>query len=168
VANVLLKKRVPSPFYDCWRIGGTPPASARDRRPFTDLLFASWAAHDEVDRSGLTLYKCLPYDGGRPELYGEGSFQREKQSFEAALPEIVRALGLSDTDVAGVRMTRWGHPMPLAERGLIADGVAAQACAPVADRIFFAQQDNWCSPAFEPTLASARMAAAAIEKAMKG
>ena len=165
VANVLLRRRTPMEAYDCWRLTGARSQSPRAgfaQRPFTDLLFAGWAQHDRPEHSGLTLYKALAYDGGRAEVFADGSFASQKAKFEAAIPEIVQMLGVTEADVAGVRVTRWGHPLPLAERGLISDGIAARACAPVDGRIFFAQQDNWCSPAFEPAFASAREATTAL------
>lgn len=58
-------------------------------------------------------------------------------------------------DVLDVRLTRWGHPLPLAEVGLVADGHCEAARRPIAGRVFFAHQDNWCSPAFEPSFATA-------------
>lgn len=171
VANVLLRRRLPVEAYDCWRLTGARSRSPREgfaERPFTDLLFAGWAQHDRPSHSGLTLYKALAYDGGRAEVLADGSFAAQKAKFEASIPEIVQMWGATESDVAGVRVTRWGHALPLAERGLISDGIAARACAPVDGRIFFAQQDNWCSPAFEPAFASAREAAAALRRSLRG
>ncbi len=170
VANVLLHRRVPIEAYDCWRLTGRRSRGPREgfaERPFTDLVFAGWAAHDRPARSGLPLYKPVAYDGGRAEVFVPDAFATQKAKFEAAIPEIVQLWGVTERDVAGVRVTRWGHPLPLAERGLLADGIAQRACAPVDGRIFFAQQDNWCSPAFEPAFGSVRETVAALRRTLR-
>jgi protoporphyrinogen oxidase len=164
VANVLLKEKVPSPGYDLFRVTGKGTGSVKDQ-PFTDLIFGGWAAQDQARRSALTLYKAFGYDGGRPELYMKKAYERESAKFEAALPELLGALRIPRSLVSGIRITRWGHALPLAATGLIADGTLARASKPIAGKIFFAQQDNWCSPGFEGALKAALDAVAAIKAA---
>lgn len=166
VANVLLKDKVKSPGFDCFRLTGRYPQDTQyesRERPYTDVIFASWAADDKSDHSVLTLYKGVPYDGGRAELFAPDAYAKHKTAFEAAIPEVAKIAGVSVDRIEAIRITRWGHPMPLAATGLIAQGVVQKAHQPIAGRIFFAQQDNWCSPAFEPAFASAQEAARRVK-----
>ena len=160
VANVLVRKRVTSKSYELFRLRGVGRGAEDVRKAaepvvFTDLIFGAWAANDRPDRSVLTLYRGVPYDSGRGELYQPEAFGRERKAFEDELPEMLAALGLTTGDVAQVRITRWGHALPVAARGLLADGVAARASAPLKDRVFFAEQDNQANPAFESALSAA-------------
>ena len=52
-------------------------------------------------------------------------------------------------DVVDIRVSRWGHPLPLGQPGLIADGVSTALRQPFRKRVFFAEQDNWSFPALE-------------------
>lgn len=159
VANVLLKDKIPSAGYDCFRLVGSYPtdvAAESAARPFTDIIYASWAEGDRSDHSVLTLYKGIPHNAGRIELATPGCYDRQRKAFEDAIPEIAQIAGVGPDRIEGIRLTRWGHPMPLAQTGLLANGIAQKAHQPIGGRIFFAQQDNWCSPAFEPAYASAQ------------
>jgi len=169
VANVLLKKKVPSPGFDCFRLVGRFPADTAaesQSRPFTDMIYASWAESDRCDHSVLTLYKGIPHDGGRADLFAPDSYERHRKSFEDAIPEIAKIAGISPDQIEGIRLTRWGHPMPLAQVGLLSSGIAQKAHQPVGGRIFFSQQDNWCSPAFEPSFASAQETAKQVRSVL--
>ncbi|MDZ4678119.1 MAG: FAD-dependent oxidoreductase [Oligoflexia bacterium] len=158
VANVLLNKKFKSPSYDLFRLTPatiTDPAVDSKSRAFTDVIFASWAAADNSQRSVLTLYHGCPYDGARGELYSIDSFSNTKALFESSLPDLLSALSLSQSDVEDLRITRWGHALPLAEKGLLADGFLELAHQAIENRIFFAHQDNWANPCFETALSSA-------------
>jgi hypothetical protein len=65
--------------------------------------------------------------------------------------------------VKGYRLTRWGHSLPLARKGLIADGTVAKLIAPIQNKIFFVNQDNWVNPAFECAFSESLTAAQLIE-----
>jgi protoporphyrinogen oxidase len=170
VANVLINKKIPSPSYDLFRLA---PAEIHDyehearSRAFTDLIFGSWASHDQSEKSVLTLYRGCPYDSARSELYGIDAFPDTKTLFESSLPDLLTALSLSLQDVETMRITRWGHALPLAEKGLYADGVLARANQPLKGRIFFAHQDNWANPCFETASAAAFDAVGKLLKSLK-
>lgn len=159
VANILLKVNVPSQAYDLYRI--EPKAESRT---YTDLVFASWAAHDRHSRSVLTLYRPYPVDSGRAALYAETAFADLKKSFESVVPELVKTLDLPENSIQTIRLTRWGHPLPLGEPGLIAKGILQKAASVVSDRIFLAQQDNWASPCFESAFGAASRASDEVRK----
>ena len=82
------------------------------------------------------------------------------------LPDIFSALKIPYSNLEDIRLARWGHALPLAARGLIADGTLETASRPVANRIFFAQQDNWANPCAEMAMATARHAAAAVRRVL--
>lgn len=169
VSNVLIKKRIPSASYELFRLTGKLPESPRkdaQTRPFTDLIFASWAGGDRADHSVLTLYKSQPYEGARQFLFNPNAHEKHRKQVEDSLPEVMGALGLSADDVSGIRMTRWGHAIPLAAAGMIASGQLETASRPVGGRIFFANQDNWANPCFETAIGAAELAVAQARKAI--
>jgi predicted NAD/FAD-binding protein len=164
VANVLLKRRIASPCYELFHLRPALEDSiAAQNVEFTDLVFGGWAAHDAAPVSALTLYKAFPFDAGRPRLFANGAMDDERGKFEAVLPEIVRLLKLNESDVAGLRLARWGHALPLAQKGLLANGTAAAAAATIDGRIFFANQDNWANPCFETAIGAADQCAKAVD-----
>lgn len=155
VANVLLKKKIPSQSFELFRITDETKPTGK----VTDLIFAGWAASDRPEHSVLTLYKAYPFDGGRKALAAEDSFQRTKKEVENALPDFLNGIGIPINDVRDLRLTRWGHALPLAKVGMFAEGVVAQINQPIADRIFFANQDNFSNPSFDAAFHAAEAAA---------
>lgn len=153
VGNLILNKKITSPSFElfCMR-GKMPPApSAMNKgdRSFTDVCFGTWAQSDEVDQTVLTLYHGIPYDGARQFLFNPGSHDKYRDKYLSDVTPILSALGLSAKDILGLRMTRWGHALPVAGQGLIARGIVQQAASSINSKIFFANQDNWANPAFE-------------------
>lgn len=154
VANVLLEGRIPDTFYDLYMIGdgtvdtGDAAASAR-RHGATDIVLGTYARVD-TRRSVLTLYRGMPYAGGRAELYAADSYVKYRAEFERQIrDEILPVLGIKADAIADLRLARWGHPMPVPARGLIANGVIDQIRKPFRRRVFFVEQDNWMLPAIE-------------------
>jgi hypothetical protein len=168
VANVLLNKKIQSPTYELYDLKGrvpeTPRAMSPSDRPFTDICFGSWAAEPETDRGVITVYKALPYDGARQFLFNPRAHEKNKRQIETQIPEVLRAMNLSESDVAGIRMTRWGHALPLASVGALTNGLAATASHSFGQRLVFANQDNYLNPSFEAAFASAKAAAQTLMK----
>ncbi len=165
VANVLLKSPIKSPSYELFRLENRKTGNPRDEvreRPFTDLCFASWAADDAFNCSGLTLYKAMPFIGARHFLFADHAHDKYRGQFERGIPEVLSALGISETDVAGIRLTRWGHALPEARQGFLVDGSASLVSKPFAGKVFFANQDNYANPCFETAYAAAREAVAQL------
>jgi len=67
-------------------------------------------------------------------------------------------MGIDPSTITEIRLSRWGHAIPAAQKGLIADGTLERASKPFG-RIFFGQQDNWASPCFESSVQCAQAAA---------
>jgi len=160
VANVLLRRSIPDDFYDLFLAGGgEAPGSDVERaakaQGVTDIVLGNWA-HGHGPESVLTLYAALPWDGGREELYDDEAYATQRASFESQLvSEILPLVGAREDEVVDLRLTRWGHPLPVAQAGLLADGVVDRLRAPLGERIFFVEQDNWALPAFETAVSEA-------------
>ena len=55
-----------------------------------------------------------------------------------------------------VRLTRWGHAMPISRPGLIFNGIVETAARPIDNKVFFVNQDNWALPALENSVLDAK------------
>ena len=100
-------------------------------------------------------------------LFSPAAFDQQKQELrEQCESEILPLLGLTMKDVEDIRLTRWGHPMPVPAIGLIADGVTDQLRRPFKDRVFFVEQDNWMLAAIETAAEEALHFAPLVEKVL--
>ena len=171
VANVLIKKVIPDDFYDLFLLGKegedfSQIFDAYQRQRATDVVLGTYAKVDAT-RSVLTLYRALPFEGGRAMLFSPAAFDQQKQELrEQCESEILPLLGLTMKDVEDIRLTRWGHPMPVPAIGLIADGVTDQLRRPFKDRVFFVEQDNWMLAAIETAAEEALHFAPLVEKVL--
>lgn len=170
VANVLLKRPVKVDFYDLFLLGagriGGDIAGAAARQKATDAVLATYAK-PRADRAVLTLYRAIPHEGGRGMILSDDSLPKYRAEFaEQVEREILPHLALSPADVADIRVARWGHPLPVAAAGLIADGVPEALRKPFRGRVFFVEQDNWALPAFETAVSEALTFAPQVEKAL--
>ena len=164
VANVILDQKVASPCFELFRLQGKPATVAS--HAFPDLCFGSWAARDRGSRSVLSLFKTFPFDGARGQLLSPAAHETFRELTQKELPSLLESLGLNLKNVAGIRLSRFGHALPLAEKGFIARGAPELISKPLGSRVFFANQDNWASPCFESCFASAQKAAADIAAAL--
>lgn len=168
VANVILKNKIQSPTYELYDLKGEIPEDPRAMNPgerkFTDICFGSWAAEPGTDRGVITVYKALPFDGARQFLFSPFAHEKNRKQIEGQIPEILQALQLKESDVAGIRMTRWGHALPVASTGALSSGLAETAARSLGDRVVFANQDNWLNPSFEAAFGAAQSAALEIRR----
>ena len=107
-------------------------------------------------RSVLTLYWPLSWPAARFTLLLNDPWQHYT---ELLVPQIRRMLSLLDVPesaVRQVRLTRWGHAMPIPRPGLIANGTVEMAAAPIGNNLYFVNQDNWALPAVENSLLDAK------------
>ena len=167
-ANVVVKGAPSFEFYDLFLLeqgegkGNLNPQSSLADLGATDAILANWAlgAEKSSQFSVLTLYRALPFDGGRVQILADESYEATRKAFEKQIyDELLPLFGLPKDCVTDLRITRWGHALPVAATGLIAAGIPELLKTPVGGRIFFAQQDNWALPAFEVAVAEARDAA---------
>ncbi len=164
VANVLLDRQIPPEFYDIFllRDGQFPQDVGEAQNYFlsTDVLDGSFTPSHlppgKGDRNVLTFYWPLSYPTGRFELILHEPFQRFAEAFAAQLRnEVLPLMGLPESSVREIRLTRWGHAVPLAEPGFIASGKPQELLRPFEGGVYFVNQDNWALPAVENCLIDA-------------
>ena len=167
VANVLLNKPVNVPFYDSFLIhdAGFPmddSAFEHDRRvvDVLDGTFAKQPATNDV----LTCYWPLPFRSARFTMVQSTDWQAYADLGAPQLRSALIDLKIAPSDVAEVRLTRWGHAMPIAAPNAIATGTAELARRPINEKLWFVNQDNWLLPAVETCLQEAETWSAEILK----
>jgi hypothetical protein len=163
VGNVLLKRKVQSPGYDCYTLHNEIPTSDRydsTGRAFSDIAFADWPNLDSSDYHALTLFVPQPYDGAQQLLFSAFANEKHQGRIMAKIPPYLASLGIDSADIAGIRLTRYGHAIPVAAKGQIANGVLETAHRRL-ENIVFAGQCNWANPCFETAFETGRQAALA-------
>lgn len=179
VANVLLRRRVDEivadaalrESYELTRVHGidvdqVPAREISTRKVFSDAVWADFAAGRHASRAVLTVYRPYPYASGRRELLARGFDQIEAELRREVLAGF-GPHGLRKEDIAGVRLSRWGHPMLVARPGQLADGTL-KAAAQAQPGLYFAHTDAQGAPAFENAMAGARAAVAAVTAYLGG
>lgn len=163
VANILLDAPIKRDFYDIFLLGdGIYPMdqiAAEDDRFVCDVVDGNYAAGSLQHglSNVLTLYWPLPFDFGRWTLLHEANWNNYSRMLAPQVRKILKLLDIPDTKVKQVRMTRWGHAMPIHAQGLISNGTCEEVRRPTMnDRMFFVQQDNWALPAVENCLLDAK------------
>jgi hypothetical protein len=161
VANVLINKTVKDSFYDLFffdeksgKLGDVKTAAEKQKT--TDFVYANYNTPN-TPHTVLTLFRGFPYDNARQEIYAPNAYEKFRAEFEKQIHhEVLPMMGLQSHDVVDVRLSRWGHPLPVSDVGHIAEARVAQFRKPFKNRVFFVEQDNWALPSFETTFAEAR------------
>lgn len=168
VGNVILDAPITSPSFELYCLEGevppTPTFVHPSQRAFSDICFGSWASFDKGKNSVITVYSGLAYSGAQQYLFSPMAHSKHRERILRGIEPILRALGKSQANVLGIRLTRLGHPMPVAFAGLLSAGVPQKASEPIQNSIFFANQDNWANPCFETAFQEARLAAQKIRE----
>lgn len=158
VTNVILDGQIPAPGFDLYWFQGQMPEAPSAMKPpsnyTTDVCFGTWAQGNDVKNTVLTMYRPLAFDGARQFLFSPFAHQKNKMRSEVELEQFMKSLGLSMEQVKGMRLTRWGHSLPVADVGLLASGKLDVMNRPIKNKIFFANQDNYANPAFECAFAA--------------
>ena len=167
VTNVIMDSAIKSPGFDVFTLNGKMQPSPTPLNPpkkyMTDVCFGTWAQNDEVNHSVLTMYRPLPFEGARQFLFNPMSHQKHLIQSQNEIAEFCKAVNIDASKIKGYRLTRWGHSLPLANKGTIANGTVEKLIKPINDKIFFANQDNWVNPAFECAFTEALTVAQKIE-----
>lgn len=160
VANLLINRPIKESDYDLYWLGSDTSdsnnvAQYAKSRGITDVINANYASPDPL-KTVLSFYQAFPYHGGRAELYAEDAYSELRAKISAQIKhEIYPFYQLSDQNIVDLRLTRWGHPLPLAAVGLLDRGIVDTLRSPMDDRIYFIEQDNWALPAIETVVAEA-------------
>lgn len=169
VANVLLDAPVQRPFYDVFLIGDESfpmtPDTLEAQRPVIDLLRADYADPNHGGRSVLSGFWPLPFASARVLLLVEG-FEAQAERAAAQVKQLLELVDVPTSAVRQVRLTRWGHGLPIARPNFIASGDAERVRQPFEGVIHFVNQDNWALPAIENSILDAAWAAQNVEAAL--
>lgn len=153
VANLMTTNAIQSPSYELYCLQGkmppTPTAMNKGNRSFSDICFGTWAQDDKPQHSVLTLYHGLAFDGARQFLFNPAAHEKYKNLYLKDVEPVLNNLGLTADDIHGIRLTRWGHALPLSRVGLFNAGYPQLASSSINNRIHFANQDNWMNPCIE-------------------
>jgi protoporphyrinogen oxidase len=160
VGNVLTKAKAMHDHYETFYLSNGMPDNqdietyANDMRA-TDVILANFSS-PSTKETVFTLYRAMPFDGARPMLLEPESYQRFRQDFEKDVETKVKGLlTAKDAQIEDIQITRWGHPLPLAEVGLFSEKVVDILHRPHQDKYFFVEQDNWMQPAIETAVGEA-------------
>ncbi len=162
VMNVLFKNKLEAKHYDVYSIIGEVPTNEYEdskERVFSDITYAHWANEKEAQKSAVTLYLPLPYAMAHQYLFSPALYSKYSKRVQAALEPFLTKSGKSWDDIEGLRLTRYGHSVAVANAGAIASGQLERAHQPIRNKIFFANQDNWANPCFETSYVVGAVAA---------
>ncbi len=162
VANVLLNRQLDTDFYDVFLLNddNQPPSSDGDNcetRPVADVLNGDYTDPGGTSRSVLTLYWPVPGHWMRYCLAFESPYERFVQKILPQIDGILGTVGADRSDIAQIRLSRWGHALPVAAPNLIADGIIDHLRRPFEGSVYFVNQDNWALPAIENSVLDARI-----------
>lgn len=159
VANVLLAGRIQRNFYDLFLLReGNLPSNEFEINEFNrviDSVDGGYARPGNPPHSVLTLYWPLPFPTGRFRIIPATAHADFAAAAVPQIRTILDVLNVPHDRVRQVRLSRWGHAMPLARPGLIAQGVCDTLRRPFQSHVFFVNQDNWALPAVETCLLEA-------------
>lgn len=170
VGNVTLKKNITSKGFDLYCLNGRiperPTPSKTMSQGFTDMIFANWAQNDKASPATITMYKAFPYQGARQFLLNPMAHNKHRDFMLIELKKYFPELGISADDIAAVRMTLWGHAVPVCQAGFASSKELELASQPIGN-IFFANQDNSISPSYESAESAALAASLEISKRIR-
>jgi len=159
VGNVLLEQPIERDFYDMFLLndGDLPLIAhvAESSDKIIDVITGHFARVDPSSPHVLTLYWPIPSPEEMFRALVPGAWEDFSARMAPQIHRILRLLDISKDSVRQVRMSRWGHSMPLSSVGFIANGTPDVLRSPYLDRVWFVNQDNWALPAFETSLLEA-------------
>jgi len=170
-ANLLLKRKPKALFYDLFMTGDGKThyqdlAKWQDDINATDFVLANFADHS-ANHTSLTFYRAFPLDGMRASLNMPEAYETYRKKFEAQIAkQILPLLELSQNDVADLRLTLWGHALPVPKPGMYSDGTIETLRKPFKDRVVFVEQDNWVYPSTQTGATDTILLKDAILKAL--
>lgn len=170
VVNVLLESPILQDFYDVFLVGDETfpidPNQFQASPRVTDMIRGDFAAIPHAPRGVLTLYHPLPWPSARFTLLLNDPWQTYAQMLVPQIRHMLSLLGIPETAVRQVRMTRWGHAMCIATPGLIANNIVQKAAESLNGNIHFVNQDNWALPAVENSLLDAQTVAEVVTNSL--
>lgn len=170
VANVLLERPIERDFYDAFLVENeqfpVEPFGLGDRLGVVDMLTGTYAERGRRSRDVLSLFWALPFPAARFTLLTEDPWRDYATRLAPQIRHMLDILNLPESAIRQIRMTRWGHALPIAGVGLIRNGVTDELIRPFGKRVHFANQDNWALPAVENSILEAKRVAEVISAAL--
>lgn len=158
VANVLVNKKIDPTFYEILMVKGTDlknKMNGKNLRRATDIVHASFGSVG-TDHTVISMYRPMPYDGGRQELFASGAYEKFRSEFENQIRnDVLPVLKINPSEMVDIRLAQWGHSIPIAQPGLLSGNICQKVRAPHKNRVFFAEQDNWALPCVETSIGEA-------------
>jgi hypothetical protein len=133
-------------------VARTPPQEISNRKVYSDAILADFVAPHPT-HAGLTVYCPYPWVAGAATLRGV-SYEDMEADIRREVLAGFGPYGLRASDIEGMRLTRWGHPMIVTRPGQLADGTLRAATQPQPG-LYFAHTDVNGAPAYENALAAA-------------
>lgn len=137
---------------------GTPGAPPRHGRHRGRHVGPPRSRHAR-DASVLTMYWPLPFGTSRFTIIEDDAWLTHAQSAATQVRSLLGLMGVDEQRVRQIRLTRWGHSMPIATPGFIASGTPEIFRRPYLNRVYLAHTDNWALPAVETALLEAKFQA---------
>ncbi|MDF1809209.1 MAG: NAD(P)-binding protein [Phycisphaerales bacterium] len=174
VATIVVDRPIPDNFYDIFLLENPEefPMSEGEASSFwryTDVTNGSFAPGQNMNMLPkepgiLTLYWPLPYEAARFSLVLHDPIDTYARALTGKIKSTLDLVGLPPASVQEIRFARWGHAVPHARVGFLADGIHTIIRSPYRESVHFVNQDNWALPAIENSILDANEVAEAIKK----
>ncbi len=154
-ANLLINKKMEKQAYDVFMVGKgktnfSDMKAAHDNVYTTDFVMGNYSDIKNTNVSVFTFFCAFPYDGVRAEINKPEAYDLHRKRFEGIIAkDILPLMKLKSSDIIDLRLTRWGHALPLTSRGIYRDDTIPVLRKPFKDRVFFVEQDNWSYPSLQ-------------------
>ena len=96
----------------------------------------------------MTVYKPFPYQGARQFLLSPFAHNKHRDFLLKELSIFLENQQIPISEVQAVRMTLWGHAVPVCQAAFASSELLKKASQPLGN-IYFVNQDNQVSPSFE-------------------
>ena len=164
VGNLLLNRRLNfNHDYDLYSLQGSMPKNPNtlltSDRGFSDIVISTWG---QDGNTVLSLFKPMAFQGAHQYLFAPGLHEKMLGSFKMGLQQHQSSLGLNHHELDQIRLTRWGHAMPVAFTQMLSSGRLKPLQTGWNDRVIFIGQDTWVNPSFETAHATALKAVASL------
>ena len=146
-ANLCMKKKPADKFYDLFM----PTNKSEEKNNATDVILANFAKPSfRGPESVLTFYRGFAHDGARAELYQPNAYETYRKRFEDQIHnDVLPLLKLKPSDAVDLRLTLWGHALPLGQQGIYQGNTIEWLRKPFRERVLFIEQDNWANPSLQ-------------------
>ncbi len=151
VANLLLKHPMSNAFYDAYCLPDLKlnfPEGTVAQAHVSDLV-NNRKKILKRNSSVLTLYTPIPYSDVRSGLLKLALPAAQKNYRDLIVQQILPVWNIAESSIQEIRISRWGHAIPLSRHGLYQPNQIETLSKPFEKCVHFVNQDNWALPCFE-------------------